>query len=81
VEIPPPAPGPVIHIVEPEVYETTAAVAEPKPVAVQPSIPVLEQTATMLLAGFFGTMLLISLSVGMVAGGRWHKRRLARARS
>jgi hypothetical protein len=79
VEVPPPAPEPVVAIVEPEVYKTTAAVTEPRSVAMPPAAPVFEQTGTMLLAGFFGTMLLISLAAGMVAGGRWHKRQVARA--
>ena len=78
IETPPPAPEPEVTI-EPEVYETTAAVSEPRPVATKP-VAVYEQTGTMLIAGFFGTMLLISLAIGMVAGGRWHKRQVARAR-
>jgi hypothetical protein len=78
VETPPPVPEPVLTV-EPEVYETTAAVTEPKPVALEPAAPVFEQTGTMLIAGFLGTMLLISLAAGMVAGGRWHRRQVARA--
>ncbi|HYN99606.1 MAG TPA: CAP domain-containing protein [Actinomycetota bacterium] len=86
VVAPPPAPEPVIHVVEPEPdpvqeYETTSAVSDPDPVAMQPAVPVYQQTGIMMVAGFFGTMLLISLALAMVAGGRWHKRQLARAGS
>lgn len=74
---PPPEP-PVVTDIEPvEVYETTAAVADPAPVALE-TVAVYEQTGVMLIAGFFGTMLLISLALAMVAGGNWHKRRLAK---
>lgn len=86
VATPPPAPEPapelpVVPDIEPvDVYETTAAVAEPAPLTLD-GTPVYEQTGIMLMAGFFGTMLLVSLALAMVAGGNWHKRRLARLRA
>ena len=84
VETPPPAPSPeppVVTDIEPvEVYETTAAVSNPAPVALEAD-PVYERTGVMLIAGFFGTMLLISLALAMVAGGNWHKRQLAKVRA
>ena len=86
VVIPPPAPEPVVPAIEPEPdpvreYETTSAVSGPDTVAMQTAAPVYQQTGIMMVAGFFGTMLLISLTLAMVAGGRWHKRQLTRAGS
>jgi hypothetical protein len=53
-----------------------------EPVDIQASVPVYQQTDVMLMAGFFGTMLLISLSLAMLAGGSWAKRcRTAKAES
>ncbi len=80
VETPPPAPEPVVAPVDPspdpvQEYATTAADVGP------PVTPVYRQTGPMMIAGFFGTMLLISLVFAMVAGDRWHKRQLARTRS
>jgi hypothetical protein len=40
-------------------------------------VPVYQRTEVMLMAGFFGTMLLISLWFAMVAGGNWAKRHRA----
>lgn len=78
VPAPEPEPEPVPAAVPPPVepVETAAPVAEPRPVALEPSIPVYQQTSMMLAAGFFGTMLLISLAFALVAGGRWHRRHL-----
>lgn len=77
----PPLEPPVVTDIEPvEVYETTAAVADPAPIALE-AVAVYEQTGVMLIAGFFGTMLLISLALAMVAGGNWHKRQLAKVRT
>lgn len=84
VEVPPPAaPPPEVppapaESVEPR--EVARVAVEPSPVAANVPVPVYQQTGVMLLAGFLGTLLLLSLVVAMVAGGRWHKRHLAKVR-
>lgn len=81
VESPAPEPPPVEMPAVVEARQTTAAVSAPEPIVLQASAPVFQQTSMMLFFGFFGTLLLITLVLAMVAGGKWHDRhRVARAK-
>ena len=78
-----PSPEPPVMAPEPQTVkaETTAPAPDPSPASAQVQVPVYEQTGLMLIAGFFATMLLMSLVLAGVAGGRWHERQLAKART
>ncbi|HEX2054703.1 MAG TPA: hypothetical protein VHJ78_13390, partial [Actinomycetota bacterium] len=78
--VPSPEPPPAAAQPSVEEREVARVLAQPSPIAARQSASAFPQTTVMLLAGFFGTTLFISLTVAMVAGGRWHKRHLAARR-